>query len=322
MKQLETIIEYGTGIVYLSDLNKKIQSGEIDDVIMLSEAIQERMIAELADRIAKEEKHIVLVAGPSSSGKTSFTKKLCMQLWINGKKPIYLGTDDYFLSRDKMKIDENGNKNFENLDALDLDLFNKQLTDLMNGKLVDLPRFDFMAGHPVFGERQTQAHEGQMIVVEGIHGLNPALTAGIDDSQKFKIFIAPITEPKIDEKHKISTSDVRKIRRMVRDNAHRGWDVIATLASWEKIRTGEYENILPYKDNADAVFDSYLIYELAALKPLAIPLLEAIPLGNEYYPEAQRLIDLLSHVDGLEDTHCLASDSIIREFIGGSIVVE
>ncbi|MDO5441513.1 MAG: nucleoside kinase [Bacillota bacterium] len=322
MKSLETITEFGTGIVYLSDLNKKIETGEINDVIMFSETMHEKRIAELADQIVSEGKHIVLVAGPSSSGKTSFTKRLCMHLWINGRKPIYLGTDDYFIARDKMKVDENGNKNFENLDALDLDLFNKQLSDLLAGKLVDIPRFDFMSGNPVFGERQTQAHEGQMIVVEGIHGLNPELTADIPDEEKFRIFIAPMTEPKIDDKHKIQTSDIRKIRRMVRDNAHRGWDVITTLSTWENIRNGEYENILPYKDNADALFDSSLPYELAALKPYALPLLEKVELGNQWYPEAQRMIDILSKVDALQDETYIVGDSILREFVGGSIIVK
>lgn len=323
MKSVETITEFGTGIVYLSDLNEKIKTGEIDDVIMFSEAIHERMIERLADDIAAKGKRIVLVAGPSSSGKTSFTKRLCMQLWLNGRKPIYLGTDDYFLSRDKMKIDENGNKNFENLDALDLDLFNKQLADLMAGKEVDLPRFDFITGHPVFGERKTVARAEQVIVVEGIHGLNPELTKDLNEEDKYRIFIAPMTEPKIDENRKIQTSDVRKIRRMVRDNAHRGWDVFATLATWENIRNGEYENILPYKDKADAIFDSSLCYELAALKKYATPLLNSVPLGNEFYPEAQRLLDILDHVDEIGDNErYIANNSIIREFVGGSIIVD
>lgn len=322
MKSFETITEFGTGIVYLSDLNEKIKSGEIDDVILFAETLHEKRISELADQIVAEGKRIVLVAGPSSSGKTSFTKRLCVQLWINGRKPIYLGTDDYFIARDKIKVDETGHKNFENLEALDLKLFNEQLSDLLAGKSVDIPRFDFMTGNPVFGERKTQAHEDQLIVVEGIHGLNPQLTESIDEHEKFRIFIAPMTEPKVDEKTKIQTSDVRKIRRMVRDNEHRGWGVIETLSNWETVRNGEYENILPYKDNADAIFDSSLVYELAALKPYAEPLLEAVEIGNQWYPEAQRIIDILSHVDSLKDERVIVGDSLLREFIGGSIVVK
>lgn len=322
MNNPETIIEYGAGIVYLSDLNKKIASGEISDVIMLAEAIQERSIAHIAHRIAAEGKRIVLVAGPSSSGKTSFTKRLCMQLWTNGKKPIYLGTDDYFLERDAVKIGPDGHRNFENLDALDLDLFNKNLCDLLAGKLVDIPRFDFITGKKVFGEQKTQAYEGQTIVVEGIHGLNPLLTAGIPDEEKFRIFIAPMTEPKIDDNTKIQTSDVRKIRRIVRDNAKRGWGARETLNNWENVRNGEYENILPYKDNADDVFNSSLVYELAVLKPVIRPLLEDITEGEENFHEAQRLLNLLSNVDELTETKFISNSSIIREFIGGSIVVD
>ncbi len=322
MKNPETIIEYGAGIVYLSDLNDKIASGEINDVIMLAEAIQERSIAHIAHRIAAEEKRIILVAGPSSSGKTSFSKRLCLHLWTNGVRPIYLGTDDYYAERDEVKPGLDGFKNFENIDTLDLDLFNEQLRDLLDGKIVDIPRFDFNLGKKVYGERLTQAHEGQSIVVEGIHGLNPVLTPAISDKEKFKIFIAPLTEPKINDSEKIQASDIRKIRRIVRDNYHRGWDVRKTLNTWEIVRNGEYENILPYKDNADDCFNSSLIYELPVLKPIVVPLLEEISEYEENYDEAQRIINILSNVDEITDTKYIATNSILREFIGDSIVVD
>ncbi len=321
MRSIETITEFGTGIVYLRDLNQKIVSGEIDDVIMFSEAIHVKMINFIADTIVKNGKRIVLIAGPSSSGKTSFSKRLCMALWVNGRKPIYLGTDDYFIARDKIKLDKNGVQNFENLDAMDLDLFNKQMKSLLDGEEVDLPRFDFLSGHPVFGERKTQAHEGQIIVVEGIHGLNPALAADIELKDEYRIYIAPMTELKIDGQSKIQTSDIRKLRRMVRDNLHRGWDPLATLSSWETVRIGEMENILPYKDNADIIFDSSLPYEYAVLKKYAKPLLEQIGETNEWYFEAQRQLSLLNNVVELEDESFIANNSILREFIGGSIIV-
>lgn len=321
MRSIETITEFGTGIVYLSDLNKKIESGEIDDVIMFSEAIHVKMIDMIADDIASKGKRIVLIAGPSSSGKTSFSKRLCMALWVNGRKPIYLGTDDYFVARDKIKVDEDGVQNFENLDAMDLDLFNKQMKALLDGKEVDIPRFDFLTGHPVFGERKTQAHEGQVIVVEGIHGLNPALAADIELKDEYRIYIAPMTELHIDEQNKIQTSDIRKLRRMVRDNRHRGWDPVSTLSSWERVRIGEMENISPYKENADMVFDSSLPYEYAVLKKYAEPLLEQIGETSEWYFEAQRQLELLSNVEVLDDESFIANNSIIREFIGGSVIL-
>jgi len=322
MKNVETITEFGTGIVYASDLNDKIKSGEIDDVILFSEALQEKMIADLAEEIAAAGKRIVLVAGPSSSGKTSFTKRLCVQLWINGRKPIYIGTDDYFIARDKMKKGPDGVLNFENLDALDVELFNKQIKQLIDGETVDLPRFDFIAGHPVFGERHTKANPGQVIVVEGIHGLNPVLASDIHPDDCYRVFIQPITELKISASKKIQTSDVRKLRRMVRDNAHRGWKPEQTLEVWETVRNGELENIIPFMDSADCYFDSALVYELAALKKHVAPLLSEIQPGSPFYPEAQRQLDILDNVLELPEERLIPSNSILREFIGGSSVVD
>ncbi len=322
MKNIETITEFGTGIVFISDLNESIKSGEIDDVILFAEALQEKMISNLADEIVSNGKRIVMVAGPSSSGKTSFTKRLCIQLWVNGRKPIYIGTDDYFIAREKIKKDPNGLRNFENLDALDLDLFNKQMKALIDGETVDLPRFDFITGHPVFGERHTQAHEGQIIVVEGIHGLNPALAADIDPADMYRIYIQPNTELKIDSTRKIQVSDVRKIRRLIRDNAHRGWEPEQTLSVWEGVRNGELENIVPFKDSADCLFDSSLVYELAALKKYAVPLLNSIKEGSPWYIEAQRQLDILDNVLELPEENVIPSNSIIREFIGGSAIVD
>lgn len=321
-KTTETIVEYGTGIVYLSDLNKKIETGEIDDVIMFSETLQSVRMSRLADLIVDEKARVVLVAGPSASGKTTFTKRLCMHLWINGKKPIYLGTDDYYLARELIQFEKDGTRNFDRITALDLDLFNHQLKKLMDGEEVDIPRFNFLTGMPEFGNHKTVAYPEQIIVVEGIFGLNPLLTSEIPDELKFRIYIEPSTEARIDDSRKIQTSDVRKLRRMVRDNSHRGWDCIHTLDAWEKVRLGEYENIIPYKDTVNAYFDSSFIYDLSALKPHVAPLLKEIKQDNKYYKESQRLLEILSHVEPLPSERCIPSNSIMREFIGGSAVVD
>lgn len=321
-KSTETILEYGTGIVYQSDLNEKIKTGEIDDVIMFSETLQSVRMSRLADLIVDERARVVLVAGPSASGKTTFTKRLCMHLWINGKKPIYLGTDDYYLARELIQFEKDGTRNFDKITALDLDLFNHQLKQLMDGEEVDIPRFNFLTGEPEFGTQKTVAYPEQIIVVEGIFGLNPMLTSEIDDALKFRIYIEPSTEPRIDDARKIQTSDIRKLRRMVRDNSHRGWDCEHTLDAWEKVRLGEYENIIPYKDTVNAYFDSSFVYDLSALKPHVAPLLKEIKQDNKYYKEAQRLLEILSHSDPLPSERCIPSNSIMREFIGGSAVVD
>lgn len=321
-KTIETITEYGTGIVYQSDLNEKIRSGEIDDVIMFNETLQSVIMQKLANMIVEEKIRVVLVAGPSASGKTTFTKRLCMHLWVNGRKPIYLGTDDYYKARDLVKIEKDGTRNFDRIDAINLNLFNTQLRQLMDGEEVDIPSFDFIVGKPVFGTRKTKAYPEQIIVVEGIFGLNPLLTSQIDDNEKFRIFIMPSTEPRIDDTRKVDPSDVRMLRRIVRDNAHRGWGPGQTMDAWEKVRIGEYENIFPYKDTVNAYFDSSFIFDLAALKPHAAPLLKDIKQTDPHYKEAQRLLEILSHVEALPSERCIPMNSIIREFIGGSVIVD
>ena len=208
---------------YVNDLNDKIFNGEYKELIQLSEAFHEKKIAEIANLIFKEDKRIILIAGPSSSGKTTFARRLCIQLKVNGLKPLYLGTDDYYLERKDTPVDENGEKNFEDLEAIDIKLFNSQVSDLLEGKTVDLPEFDFYTGTKVFGKRITKITENQPIVIEGIHGLNKELTAYLPDEEKFRIYISPFTQLNIDEHNRIPTTDARMLRRIVRDSQFRGY---------------------------------------------------------------------------------------------------
>ena len=308
------------GIRYMDDLNERIRNGEINEIIQISEALHEKSIAGIADQIVRDQKRIVLIAGPSSSGKTTFAHRLCTQLWVNGHKPIYLGTDDYYLERELVPAQADGTKNFENLDSLDVDLFNRHMNALLAGETVDIPRFDFSTGKKVFGRRIMKALPDQPIVIEGIHGLNDALTGQIPAAQKFKIYISPLTMVRIYNHNRIPLTDVRKIRRIIRDAAKRGWDARQTIDAWPKVRAGEDVNIFPYSDQADAIFNSVHVYEMAALKKYARPLLEEIGEEEESYTEARRLLRLLGFVDELKDDSVIVNNSIIREFIGGSVI--
>jgi len=306
---------------YVSDLNEKIASEEYKELIQLSEAFHEKKIAEIANLIFKENKRIILIAGPSSSGKTTFARRLCVQLKVNGLKPLYLGTDDYYLDREHTPLDEYGDKNFEDLEAIDINLFNSQLIDLLQGKKVDLPEFDFYLGMKVFGKRLTKIHANQPIVIEGIHGLNKKLTAYLPDEEKFKIYISPFTQLNIDEHNRIPTTDARMLRRIVRDSQFRGYSAKNTIDLWPKVRTGEDKNIFPYSNEADVFFNSAHIYELSVLKKYAEPLLLEIKPDEPEYGEAIRMLKFISFFDKIEDDSIIVNNSIIREFIGGSIFV-
>ena len=232
-----------------------------------------------------------------------------------------MGTDDYYLDRDLVPVGPDGTQNFENLDSIDVELFNEQLKTLLAGGEVDLPRFDFNQGKKIFGERKLKLGPHQPMVIEGIHGLNEALTPAIPKTDKYKIYISPLTQIRIDDYTRIPLTDMRKLRRIVRDAKKRGWDARQTIEAWPKVRVGEAQNIFPYSDEADAIFNSAFVYELAALKKDALPMLVNIPEDDEYYTEAQRLARLLSHVDVIEDTKYIPNNSILREFIGGSVIV-
>ena len=308
-------------VSFASDLNRMIEKKESKDLIMLSEALHEKKIAMIAEQIQSAKKRIILIAGPSSSGKTTFAKRLCIQLKVIGLNPLYLGTDDYFVNRDEMIPDENGKYDFEALEAVDLNLFETQMNALLHGEKVDLPEFDFITGKKVFGKRITSIDASQPIVIEGIHGLNPQLTEGIDDSEKFKIYISPLTQINLDAHHRIPTTDARMLRRMVRDNRTRGRDGAVTISSWPSVRHGEEKYIFPFNKEADVFFNSQCVYELAVLKKYATPLLEKVQPDQAEYAEAQRMLQFLSCFESIDNDSIIANNSIIREFIGGSILV-
>ncbi|QIB68423.1 nucleoside kinase [Aminipila butyrica] len=308
-------------VSYAEDLNAKVRSGEYRELIQLSEALHEKKVAELADLIKREKKRIILIAGPSSSGKTTFANRLRIQLKVNGLKPIYMGTDDYFVEREDTPLDENGEPNFEDLEAIDIELFNANMNALLAGEEVDLPRFDFMDGHKKFGHRKLKITANQPMIIEGIHALNEELTALIPDCEKFKIYISPLTQLNIDEYNRIPTTDSRMLRRMVRDYNFRGHSAKSTINAWPKVRAGEDKNIFPFSNEADALFNSVHLYEISVLKKYAEPLLQEIGKEEPEYSEAQRMLRLLSFFEVIEDDSMIANNSILREFIGGSVLV-
>ena len=309
------------GISYAFDLNEKIESGEYREIIQISEALHEKKIAQIADMVTQQKKRIVLITGPSSSGKTTFARRLIVQLRVNGLVPLYLGTDDYFVERDQTPKDELGEPNFEDIESLDLDLFNSDMNKLLSGEEADLPTFDFLSGTKVFGKRITRARKGQPIIIEGIHGLNSRLTQGIPDEEKFKIYISPLTQLNIDEHNRIPTTDARMLRRIVRDYQFRGHTAQSTIRSWPKVRKGEDKNIFPFNGEADVFFNSVHIYELAVLKKYADPLLRSITRAEPEYSEAIRMLKFLQYFKTIEDDSMIVNNSILREFIGGSIFV-
>ena len=235
---------------------------------------------------------------------------------------LYLGTDDYFVERAETLLDENGEPNYEDLDAIDTDLFNENINDLLSGKEVDLPTFDFITGRKEYGKRITKLKQGQPIVIEGIHGLNEKMTEQIPKEAKFKIYISPLTQLNIDPHSRVPTTDARMLRRMVRDHQFRNHGAVGTIADWPKVRAGEDKNIFPYNGEADILFNSYHVYEIAVLKKYAAPMLEAIEPTEPEYAEAKRLLGFLSFFDVIEDDSAILANSIIREFIGGSIYVD
>jgi len=310
------------GVHYVSDLNKKIENGQARDLIQLSEALHSQRICEIADMITKQKKRIILIAGPSSSGKTTFAQRLCIQLRVNGLNPLYMGTDDYFVERENTPLDEYGEKDFENLQAVDIGLFNRNMNDLLAGKEVDLPRFDFLEGKKFFGERITSIGPNQPVVIEGIHALNEELTREIPKEAKFKIYISPLTALNIDSHNRIVTTDHRMLRRMVRDYKYRGHSAQHTIASWPKVRAGEDKNIFPYSNEADVMFNSVHLYEISVLKKYAAPLLADISPDEPEYGDAQRMLRTLRFFRTIEDDGAIVNNSILREFIGGSVFVD
>lgn len=309
-------------IYFVGDLNYKIREGEAVDMILLSEALQQKRIVEITKQIVESGKRVVLITGPSSSGKTTFARKLCIQLRVEGVEPLYMGTDDYFVNREDTPLDENGEPNYEDLEAVDIDMFNSHINRLLKGDEVDLPIFDFLEGRKVFGKRKTKITKHQPMVIEGIHALNDKLTPSIDDGEKFRIYISPLTPLGIDAHNRISVTDARMLRRMVRDYNYRGHSAEETIREWPKVRRGENKNVFPYNGKADVFFNSGHLYEIGLLKKYAEPLLEAISSDAPEYGEAIRMLQFLRFFNTIEDDGLVPNDSIIREFIGGSVFVK
>lgn len=310
------------GVKTTSDLNKIIHLGRYPELVMLAEAYSDKRIVEVANMIAQGKKRIILVAGPSSSGKTTFSKKLCVHLAVNGMEPLYLGTDDYFVEREETPLDSKGEPNYEDLEAVDINLFNDNLIQLLKGEEVDLPTFNFMTGHKDYGKRLTKMKKGQPIVIEGIHALNDALTPVFTKSEKFKIYICPITSIKTDNAVGIKPEDHRILRRIARDSVSRGHSAEETIKHWDKVRAGEKKNIIPFADSADYLYNSSLIYEISLLKKHVWPLLNEIDPKSEVFDTAWRLIEFLRGFDDYQDDNIVPNDSILKEFIGGSIYTE
>jgi uridine kinase len=309
------------GVEETCSLNELVLNDRFQDMVLLSEALHEKRIAEIAGQIHDSGKRIILIAGPSSSGKTTFARRLCIQLRVAGLRPLYLGTDDFFVDREDTPLNENGERDYESLNALDIDLFTKDMNELLRGKKVDLPEYDFLLGSKIYGRRITSIENSQPIVIEGIHGLNPMLTAGIPDSEKFRIYISPLTQLNIDGHSRIPTTDARMLRRIVRDHKFRGYSAEETIHSWPNVRSGEDRNIFVFADQADVFFNSNCIYELAVLKRYAEPLLKRIRPEQPEYPEARRMLEFLALFAAVQDDSIIPNNSIMREFIGGSVLV-
>jgi uridine kinase len=324
---LATFRQYGQwlealGIQSVGALDDAIQDGRINEVILVSEALHAQQISNIATNIRdnKEEVKVILIAGPSSSGKTTFSKRLAIQLLSEGISPFALEMDNYFVDREATPKDENGDYDFENLDALNRDLLNDHIRRLTAGERVQLRRYNFKTGINEPGE-EVQLAPGQMIILEGIHGLNPKLLESMPTEQAFRIYVSCLTQLNLDRHNRISTTDTRELRRILRDANDRGYSAQQTIANWENVRRGEKQHIFPYQENANVMFNSALAYELTALKPLVEPLLRQVPYGTVEYIEAKRLLKFLQWFLPI-DSEFIPDNSILREFIGGSILTD
>lgn len=309
------MLEVGT----VGELNDVISRGEFSDLMLVQEALMEKKIADIAeDIVSTGGRKFIMIAGPSSSGKTSFSHRLSIELRAHGYKPHPIALDNYFVDRELTPLDENGDKNYECLEALNVELFNQNMTDLLAGKRVELPTYNFITGKSEFKGDYMQLGPEDVLVIEGIHGLNDQLSYSLPPESKYKIYISALTTLNIDEHNRIPTTDVRLLRRMVRDFRTRGASARRTLEMWASVRRGEDENIFPFQEQADVMFNSALIYELAALKQYAEPLLFGIMKGEPEYLEAQRLLKFLEYFLGVS-TEGIPNNSLAREFVGGSV---
>ncbi|HMN12103.1 MAG TPA: nucleoside kinase [Bellilinea sp.] len=323
-KLLKTFRQYGAwltriGIENVGQLDLSIEQGNVREIILISEALQEQQISNIAQKIAdrSDKARIVLLAGPSSSGKTTTSKRLSVQLLARGLSPYALELDNYFVDRSKTPRDENGDYDYESLKALDIDRLSKDISGLISGAEVHMPRYNFQTGQSEPGD-SAKLTSDQVIILEGIHGLNPALLPSIPADQAFRLYVSCLTQLNLDRHNRISTTDSRLIRRIVRDQRERGYSALDTIGRWESVRRGEKKYIFPYQENADEMFNTALVYELSALKSYAEPLLSQVPFGKPEYIEAKRLLTLLDWFIPLDEA-LIPDNSILREFIGNSI---
>ena len=306
------------GLRTVGDLNEAIQKGHSSQLIQVSEALQEKKIGKIADEIAQRKGiRLVLIAGPSSSGKTTTCKRLSIQLLTNGIKPIGISLDDYFLDREKTPLDEKGEYDFEHLHALNLPLFNEQLNALFKGEEVELPRYDFPTGKSVKSGKKLTLHDDEVLVVEGIHALNPELTAQIPNDQIFRVYASALTTILLDNHNYVPTTDNRLLRRIIRDYKYRGVSALQTIRRWPSVRAGENKWIFPFQENADAMFNTAMLFELAVIKSQAEPLLEQVPENCPEHAEAYRLLKFLRYIKPIPEAH-IPPTSLLREFLGGS----
>jgi uridine kinase len=324
---LKTFREYADwldklGIPSVGALNDAIRDGHIDEVILVSEALHEMQISEIAEQISqrKDEIGVILIAGPSSSGKTTFSKRLSIQLIAHGITPFALEMDNFFVDRDTTPLLPDGRRDFESLRALNLELLEQDVRRLIAGEEVRLPRYNFISGLSEEGQT-VRLNKGDMVILEGIHGLNPGLLPDFNHGNTFRVYVSCLTQLNLDRHNRISTTDTRMLRRIVRDARDRGYSAADTIRRWESVRQGEKDHIFPYQENADVIFNSALAYELTSLKPLVEPLLRQVPFGSEEYIEAKRLLKFLEWFLPA-GTEYVPENSILREFIGGSILTD
>ncbi|MBO5594978.1 MAG: nucleoside kinase [Prevotella sp.] len=306
------------GLRTIGDLNEVIGKGKSSILIQISEALQEKKIAKIADEIAQRKGiKMVLIAGPSSSGKTTTCKRLSVQLAVNGIKPVGISLDDYFLDRELTPLDEKGEYDFEHLHALNLPLLNEQLTALFQGEEVELPRYDFPTGKSVKSGKKLKLHDDEILVVEGIHALNPELTSQIPKEKIFRVYASALTTILLDNHNYVPTTDNRLLRRIIRDHKYRGVSALDTIRRWPSVRAGENKWIFPFQENADAMFNSAMLFELAVIKSQAEPLLEQVPENVPEHAEAYRLLKFLHYIKPIPETQ-IPPTSLLREFLGGS----
>jgi len=298
-------------------LNKAVEEDRIKEVILLAEALHEKNIVRIADKISQNKKiKMILIAGPSSSGKTTFAQRLGLELRLNGLKPVTLSVDNYFVEREQTPLDENGEYDFESIDAIDRGLFNEHIEKLINGEEVEIPEFNFSIGAKEYKGKKMKLEGNEILIMEGIHCLNDKLTALIPQEQKFKIYISALTVLNMDYYNRISTTDTRLIRRILRDYKFRGYTAQNTISRWKKVNIGEEKNIFPYQEDANVIFNTSLIYELGVLKPYVQPLLEGIGQEEPEFADAQRLINILKYFKPIPAKY-IPNNSLLKEFVGG-----